>query len=132
MTAQILAVDDDEINLEVISELLRGNGADITLAADGLTGWERLDAAPDRFDALILGRIMPRMDGVELARRLSADPRFEGLPIIMQTAAASAREVAEGLAAGAWYYLAKPCSPEILRHRLRRQGQAPGAECLGA
>jgi DNA-binding response OmpR family regulator len=48
------------------------------------------------------------MDGMETLRRIRADARYRLVPVIMQTAACAPDEVAEGLAAGAWYYLAKP------------------------
>jgi CheY-like chemotaxis protein/anti-sigma regulatory factor (Ser/Thr protein kinase) len=118
MPAQILVIDDDPVNLEVISEFLRETDSILSFATDGQEGWERLEDAPDRFDALILDRWMPRMDGIALTRRVVADPRFEDLPIIMQTAATSPEQVAEGLAAGAWYYLAKPFQAESLARTL--------------
>ena len=111
----LLVVDDDPINLEIIAEFLEGTPYTLSFAADGVEAWERLDAAPRDWDALILDRLMPRLDGIELAQRMVADGRFEDLPIVMQTAAVSAAQVAEGLAAGAWYYLAKPYQAEALR-----------------
>ncbi len=111
----LLVVDDDPINLEIIAEFLEGTPYSLSFAADGVEAWERLDAAPRDWDALILDRLMPRLDGIELAQRMVADGRFEDLPIVMQTAAVSAAQVAEGLAAGAWYYLAKPYQAEALR-----------------
>lgn len=117
--SQILVVDDDPMNLDIVVDFLTGSGHALTLAADGAEAWERLCAEPGRFDALILDRLMPGLDGIEVARRVAADRRFEDLPVIMQTAAHSPEEVAEGLAAGAWYYLAKPYRGEVLRRTLR-------------
>ena len=64
---------------------------------------------------MILDRLMPRMDGIEVLRRLKADARFRDVPVIMQSAADSSEQVADGLAAGAWYYLAKPYSSKALK-----------------
>ncbi|WP_006788692.1 response regulator [Thiorhodospira sibirica] len=103
-----LVVDDDEIALGLILELLGREGWSAETASDGLEAWERLDAEPERYDLVILDRMMPRMDGIEVLRRVNADHRFDDLPVIMQTSAVSPAEVQEGLVAGAWHYLAKP------------------------
>ncbi|WP_295441181.1 response regulator [uncultured Thiodictyon sp.] len=115
---QLLVVDDDPVSLAVIAEFLRDADCALTCAADGIEAWERLDAEPARFDALILDRLMPRLDGIALTRRVVSDPRFEDLPIIMQTAANGAEDVAAGLAAGVWHYLAKPYAAQALRRAL--------------
>jgi len=57
---------------------------------------------------------MPRLDGMELLRRVRRTPRLSGLPVIMQTAAATPDQVREGLQAGARYYLTKPYEPDAL------------------
>jgi len=111
---EILVLDDEDFNLDIIAEFLRDSGHPITGLTDSAEAWALLDADPDRFAAIILDRMMPPPDGMEMLRRIKADPRFEAMPVIMQTAATSPEEVAEGLAAGAWYYLAKPLSEQGL------------------
>ena len=105
--ATLLAVDDEPYNLLLIEEFL-GSNHELVMVGDGLDAWNLLDSNPDRFDAVILDRRMPRMDGMETLRRIRADTRYRLVPVIMQTAACEPGEVAEGLSAGAWYYLAKP------------------------
>lgn len=105
--SRILAVDDEPFNLMIIEELLAGEHELVT-AGDGLEAWQLLDREPERFDVVLLDRQMPGMDGMETLRRIRADPRFGLIPVIMQTAACAPGDVAKGLAAGAWYYLAKP------------------------
>lgn len=105
---QLLIVEDDPLDVAIIDEFLGQHRYRLCFAADGLDAWEMLSADPGRFDIVILDRIMPRLGGLELMARIAADPRFETLPVIMQTAATSPEEIAEGLAAGAWYYLGKP------------------------
>lgn len=117
--ACVLVVDDESINLEIIAEFLGDLSLDLAMAQDGQEAWEKLDARPEGFDAVILDRIMPRLGGMELLRRLKADVRFANLPVIMQTAAAERDQVAEGLAAGAWFYLAKPFSENALQGIVR-------------
>lgn len=110
----LLVVDDEPLNLLLIEQFLGGEHELVT-ANDGLEAWEALDREPERFGAVILDRVMPRMDGMEVLRRIRADTRFGALPVIMQTAASAPDEVAEGLAAGAWYYLAKPYNGVALK-----------------
>lgn len=105
--SRLLVVDDEPFNLMMIEEFL-ADEHELATAGDGLDAWQQLDREPLRFDAVILDRIMPRMDGMEVLRRIRADERFRLMPVVMQTAACTPSEVAEGLAAGAWYYLAKP------------------------
>ena len=105
--SRLLIVDDEKYNLMMIEEFLGGNHQ-LVRAADGLEALQLLEHEPSGFDAVILDRRMPRMDGMEALRRIRSDVRFRLMPVIMQTAACLPSEVAEGLAAGAWYYLAKP------------------------
>ncbi|GAB4059952.1 response regulator [Uliginosibacterium sediminicola] len=108
MMASLLVVDDEPLNLEIISEFLDGEAYSLTLASSGEQAWALLDAQPQGFDAVILDRMMPGMSGIELLHRLKSDSRLAQIPVIMQTAAAAADEVTEGIAAGAYYYLVKP------------------------
>nr|WP_240905662.1 response regulator [Thiorhodococcus mannitoliphagus] len=110
----MLVVDDEPINLDIIAHCL-GDEHQMSFAQDGLEAWQMLKDAPASYDGVILDRMMPRMDGMDVLRRLKADSRFADVPVIMQSAADSSAQVAEGLAAGAWYYLAKPYSPKALR-----------------
>ncbi|HSD36455.1 MAG TPA: response regulator [Rhodocyclaceae bacterium] len=108
MTTSLLIVDDEPINLEIIGEFLEGEPFALTLADSGEAAWGFLDQNPSGYNAVVLDRMMPGMSGIDLLRKIKADPRMEHLPVIMQTAAAAAEQVAEGLAAGAYYYLIKP------------------------
>jgi CheY-like chemotaxis protein len=108
MNASLLVIDDEPINLEIIGEFLEDEPFELTLASSGEQAWTLLSASPEKYDAVILDRMMPGMSGIELLRKIKSDRRMERLPVIMQTAAAAPEQVAEGLAAGAYYYLIKP------------------------
>ncbi|MBW7902804.1 MAG: response regulator [Rhodocyclaceae bacterium] len=114
-TTRILIVDDEPINRAVIDEYL-SEEPDYLLdtASDGEDAWRALQEATTPYDLVILDRIMPALDGLELLRRMKADPRFADAPVIMQTAASAPEQVRQGLAAGAYYYLTKPYEPETL------------------
>jgi CheY-like chemotaxis protein/anti-sigma regulatory factor (Ser/Thr protein kinase) len=113
--SELLIIEDDPLDVAIISEFLKDRGDRLTFADDGLSGWQMLDAAPQRFDLVIMDRLMPRLDGLDLLAKITGDPRFAALPVIMQTSANAPEQVAEGLAAGAWYYLGKPYKAESLQ-----------------
>lgn len=110
----LLVVDDEEFNRDLISEYLDGNGYQMDFAADGLEAWEKLDAQPGRYDAVLLDRMMPRMNGIELLARVKDDSRLATIPVILQTAASSPEQMEEGMRLGAYYYLAKPFPRQAL------------------
>ena len=110
----ILVIDDEPMNLEIIGDVLDDPAFIVTTAADGELAWQAMLAADLPPHLVLLDRMMPVLSGIELLKRIKADPRFAGIPVIMQSAAASSREVAEGVAAGAWYYLPKPYAPRDL------------------
>lgn len=110
---RILAVDDEPINLEIIAEALHDLECHFDRAVDGEEAWQLLGSA-EAYDLVILDRMMPRLDGLTLLRRIKADPRFNALPVIMQTAAAAPEQVREGIEGGAYYYLTKPYDPRAL------------------
>jgi CheY-like chemotaxis protein/anti-sigma regulatory factor (Ser/Thr protein kinase) len=111
--ARILIADDEPFNLDIITEYLDGSGYALTCAAGGEEAWDILCAEP-AFDLVVLDRMMPGTDGMEVLRRVKADDRLATVPVIMQTAAVAPEQVREGLAAGASYYLTKPFEPETL------------------
>jgi signal transduction histidine kinase/ABC-type amino acid transport substrate-binding protein/ActR/RegA family two-component response regulator len=69
---RLLLVEDEEAVANLISALLRRQGHQITVAMNGLDGWERLSATPDAFDGVIMDLNMPGLNGLELARRARA------------------------------------------------------------
>jgi CheY-like chemotaxis protein/anti-sigma regulatory factor (Ser/Thr protein kinase) len=104
----VLVVDDEEFNLELIAEYLRDDGINAVSSDRGIKAWELLQASPDKFSAVLVDRMMPGMDGIELLTRIKAEPALSMLPVIMQTAATGKQNMLEGLQAGAYYYLTKP------------------------
>jgi len=107
-------VDDEAVNLEIIAEYLDTEDCELTTAGDGGQALGLLRNGGRSFDAVVLDRMMPGMDGVEVLRQIKADPALRSLPVILQTAAASREQVAEGLKLGAYYYLTKPYHRDAL------------------
>jgi two-component system response regulator MprA len=112
---RILAVDDEPAVREAIERALRLEGYEVAVAADGCEALERIDLRPP--DALVLDLLMPRVDGLELCRRL----RHSGdrTPVLMLTARDAVADRVTGLDAGADDYLIKPFALDELLARLR-------------
>ncbi|SDH18036.1 two-component system, OmpR family, response regulator MprA [Rhodococcus triatomae] len=112
---RILVVDDDRAVRESLRRSLSFNGYTVELAVDGLDALEQIAAS--RPDALVLDVMMPRLDGLEVCRRLRSTG--DDLPILVLTARDSVSERVAGLDAGADDYLPKPFALEELLARLR-------------
>lgn len=110
---KILAVDDEPKNLKLIKGFL-ADAYDVVMAADGVLAWEILEKSYADFDAIVLDRMMPNMDGIQLTMKIKAHPVMRDIPIIMQTAAAHKDQIVEGIGAGVYYCLTKPYDAEIL------------------
>lgn len=111
---RVLVVDDEQLNLFIIEEFLDQEDVELELHSNPLAAWESLSAPDSSFSLVVLDRMMPELDGMELLRRMKREARFADIPVIMQTAASSPDQVREGLEAGAYYYLTKPYEPEAL------------------
>ncbi|MFD8492314.1 MULTISPECIES: response regulator transcription factor [unclassified Amycolatopsis] len=112
---RILVVDDDRAVRESLRRSLEFNGYKVDLASDGAQALEAIIAS--RPDAMVLDVMMPRLDGLEVARRLRSTG--DDLPILVLTARDTVSDRVSGLDAGADDYLPKPFALEELLARLR-------------
>ncbi len=115
-----LVVDDDPGVRYTLREILESEGLEVEEAEDGVAALARLDAfQPD----LVLSDLrMPRMDGMDLLRRVGTGP---GAPrVVLVTAHGSERQAVEAMKAGAWDYFRKPFEPEELLAVVRRATEA--------
>jgi CheY-like chemotaxis protein len=111
---RVLVVDDEQLNLFIIEEFLEQEDIELEMHSNPVEAWLSLSAPDSNFSLVVLDRMMPELDGMELLRRMKREARFGDVPVIMQTAASSPDQVREGLEAGAYYYLTKPYEPEAL------------------
>jgi CheY-like chemotaxis protein/anti-sigma regulatory factor (Ser/Thr protein kinase) len=110
----VLAVDDKQTNLEILDGMLKSAGYSVVTATDGVKAWNILEQRGGDFKAILLDRIMPNMNGLEVLEKIKSHPYLQSIPVIMQTSAGAAHEVLEGIEAGAYYYLTKPYKKKIL------------------
>jgi two-component system, OmpR family, response regulator MprA len=126
---RVLVVDDEPAVRQALDRALRFEGYETEMAGDGLGALSAMAERPA--DAVVLDVAMPRVDGLEVCRRLraSGDPT----PILLLTARVSVSERVAGLDAGADDYLVKPFALEELLARLRallRRSAPPDDEVL--
>jgi two-component system response regulator MprA len=113
--AQILVVDDEPAVQQALARALALDGYGVDLAPDGAQALERL--AGERFDAIVLDVMMPRISGLDVCRRLRASG--DRTPVLMLTARDAIDDRVAGLDAGADDYLAKPFALRELLARVR-------------
>ncbi|MBN8472274.1 response regulator [Corallococcus exiguus] len=104
---RILVVDDSPLTRELVANLLEAVGYDTLRAADGPSALEQLGQEGPPVELVVTDLEMPEMDGVELTRRLKADPARRGLPVVILTTRGGEADRARGLAAGADGYITK-------------------------
>lgn len=111
----VLIADDDKYNLEIITANLEYEQYKLITARDGAAAWRILIDSPEEIDLVILDRNMPHMNGMEVLAKIKAHQVLQPIPVILQTALASKEDIADGLAAGAFYYLTKPIDSGVLK-----------------
>jgi len=114
---RILIVDDNPDNLDILQRRLAVHGYEILTAPDGE---EALAIARGKTpDLILLDIMMPKIDGMEVCRRLKGDPSLPFMPIIMVTAKAFSEDIVAGLEAGGDEYLTKPVDHAALVARVK-------------
>jgi putative two-component system response regulator len=114
---RVLAVDDQPENLELVAAILSDEGMRVVLAADGQTALDIVAADPP--DCIVLDVMMPRMNGLEVCRRLKGSRRTRSIPVVMLTALSSVDDRIAAFDAGADDFLSKPVHVNELATRVR-------------
>ncbi len=132
MSARILLIEDDARLAAMVSDYLGNADMRVTIAGAGEAGLALLAREP--FDAVVLDLMLPGIDGLEVCRRLRAQPGSNAdLPVLMLTARGDAADRVVGLELGADDYMPKPFEPRELLARLRailRRGRARAMDVL--
>jgi two-component system, sensor histidine kinase and response regulator len=114
--AEILIVEDSPTQAERLSYILEGDGYRTSIAANGKAA---LDLLARRSPTIVLSDIiMPEMDGFELCRKIKADDRLRGIPVILLTALSEPEDVLKGLECGADNFITKPYDGKYLLVRI--------------
>jgi len=113
----VLVVDDDPVNLQVISEALAEQPFEVAYAMDGETALEQI--ARELPDVVILDALMPGMSGFAICEKLKTDPATTDIPVLFMTALADVKDRLHGFALGAADYLTKPFEQQELLARIK-------------
>ncbi len=113
----ILIIEDEKDLVELIQYNLEKEGFRVMYAYDGEDGL-RL-ARSKRPSLVLLDLMLPRLDGLEVCRRMKQDPKTDGIPIIILSVKDSEADIVAGLELGVDDYITKPFSPRILTSRVR-------------
>lgn len=113
---KILVIEDDLGVIDVLNKNLIDEGYEVHLANDGKRGEEL--ALKNNYDIILLDIIMPRMNGLELCKRLKSNKSFS-TPILMLTALGASDNIIEGLETGADDYVTKPFKFKVLNARIK-------------
>jgi two-component system, cell cycle response regulator DivK len=114
----ILHVEDNEFNRKIVRDLLARTSYRLLEAADGETGVAM--AVRESPDLVLLDIQLPKMSGLEVTRRLRAEPATAHVPIIVITSFALSGDDQRARESGASHYLSKPYSPRELLEAIRR------------
>ena len=111
--AKILIVEDNEMNLDMLSRRLERRGYEVVIATDGATGVNM--AKSEQPNLILMDMSLPVMDGWEATRQIKADDSVKAIPVIALTAHAIAGDREKALAAGCDEYESKPVKfPRLL------------------
>lgn len=118
MNSRILIIEDDDAIREVVRYTLESNGfKDVAEAADGEAGLNV--ALRERPSLILLDLMLPKMDGLEVCRRLKREETTRDIPVVMLTAKGEESDIVLGLELGAVDYITKPFSGKVLVARIR-------------
>lgn len=115
---KILLVEDNEMNLDMLSRRLSRQGYEVVAAQDGAAGIAK--AASEQPHLILMDMSLPVVDGWDATRRLKADPATSGIPIIALTAHAMAEDKEKAMAAGCDDYDTKPIELARLLEKIRK------------
>lgn len=113
-TSRILLVEDEDIIAGFIEHTLADQNFSVVRSASAAQAWTELERPGASFDAILLDRQLPDMNGMELLGRIKGTPSLHNIPVVMETGQNDVDSIREGLAAGAYYYLTKPLEPKLL------------------
>ena len=108
--SMVLVVEDSIPQREMITELLKGNGLNVSAATDGVEALEQIQAG-EHPDLVVLDIVLPRMNGYEVCRRLKSDPVTQDVPVILCSSKGEEFDRYWGMKQGADAYIAKPFQP---------------------
>lgn len=120
---KVLVIDDEPDVRALVARLL-SQSFEVTQAVDGADALDKI-LGGERPDLIVCDVMMPKMDGLTFVKELKRDPSLARIPVVMLTAKTGARDMVDGINAGARAYVTKPFKAEELLGKVRKAlGQA--------
>jgi two-component system, cell cycle response regulator len=119
-SARVLVVEDDPAVRELLRISLESVGYQVALAEHGLDALMQVDRAQPKPNLLLVDIMIPELDGLSLVRALKSRPETARIPVVFITAKSDSRTIAEGISAGARYYITKPFIIDDLLAKVKR------------
>ena len=117
-----LVIDDSKAMRRIIGSIVKGVGFEPDDACDGLEGLKALEAAPTKYDLVLVDWNMPNMNGYEFIKAVRAKDEFADLRMVMVTTETEPARMAQALMAGVDEFVMKPFTKEVLLEKLRLIG----------
>jgi twitching motility two-component system response regulator PilH len=114
---KILIVDDSKTELHHLSGILGKQGYSVRTAENGDEAMKKL--ADDKPDLILMDVVMPGLNGFQLTRSITRDPRFSGVPVIMCTSKNQETDKVWGMRQGASEYIVKPVNADELVNKIK-------------
>ncbi|MGH1398379.1 MAG: response regulator [Alphaproteobacteria bacterium] len=113
---RFLVIDDEPATVEIVKEVLNQNGAKATGVTNPQNGFGMM--AKETFDAVILDRYMPPVDGHEVLQQLKGNAQTKDIPVVMLTGESKESEIKKSISLGAAGYIVKPFTPKSFLKQL--------------
>ncbi len=113
-----LIIDDEQSTIDIVKEILNQNGAKATGITHPEKGFGMM--AQEKYDAIILDRYMPDLDGHEILEQLKAHPTMKSVPVIILSGESQASEILKSIKLGAAGYVVKPFTPQSFLAQLEK------------
>ncbi len=110
----ILALDDDEANLMILEKAATHSGYDVKPFLNSDKALDYLNENPKSISIAVIDKMMPKINGIEFLNCMKRNQALKHIPVILQTGDVGVKQMQEGLENGAYYYLTKPFTPEML------------------
>lgn len=115
---KVLSVDDSAMIRKIIRGAVEVLDGDLLEASDGIEALELLEEEYRSIDLILLDWNMPRLDGMEVLKKLKADNRFRAIPVMMVTTESERSNIVKAIQHGAVHYLVKPFTIQELVKRI--------------
>lgn len=113
-----LIIDDESLTIDIVKEVLNQNGAKSTGITNPEQGFGMM--SEEIYDAVILDRYMPGVDGHEILEQLQNHPKMKHIPVVMLTGESKSDEIVKSINLGASGYVVKPFTPKSFLTQLEK------------